>query len=112
MEACIQSAAVTGACLMCGGRSEKMHRPMFQRGSFCARCCPVCKVAATATAVSAATDTPLPHPTTPLAEGRSQWADDGWGPRQDDHGRYVDPWYRDTRPLHEPDGWIPRREWF
>lgn len=31
MEPCIQSAAVTSACLICGGRTEKMHRPMFHR---------------------------------------------------------------------------------
>jgi len=110
MERCIQSAEVTGACLMCGGRAEKMHRPMFHRGSFCPRCCPVCTAAAApatnAAAVSAS------RPAAPSAKGRSQWADDGWGPRRDANGQYLDPWYRDARPHREPERWAPRREWF
>ena len=112
MERCVQSAAVNSPCLMCGGRAEKMHRPMFHRGSFCPRCCPVCAPAAVPAAANVATDVPLPRPATPLAQARSQWADDGWGPRRDVKGRYVDPWYRDTRPHREPVRWVPRREWF
>jgi hypothetical protein len=112
MERCVQSAAVNSPCLMCGGRAEKMHRPMFHRGSFCPRCCPVCAVAAVPAAANVATDVPLPRPATPLAQGRSQWADDGWGPRRDANGQCIDPWYRDSRPLREPERWVPRREWF
>ena len=105
MERCVQSAAVNSPCLMCGGRAEKMHRPMFHRGSFCPRCCPVC-------APTAHPATPAPERVTPAVGGLSQWADDGWGPRRDVKGRYVDPWYRDTRPHREPVRWVPRREWF
>jgi len=106
MERCVQSAAVNSPCLMCGGRAEKMHRPMFHRGSFCPRCCPVCTPTARP-AVSVA-----PERVTPAVGGLSQWADDGWGPRRDAKGRCVDPWYRDTRPHREPARWVPRREWF
>ena len=112
MVPCIQSAVVTSPCLMCGGRAEKMHRPMFHRGSFCPRCCPVCVPAMVSAATPAPSTAVAPRPARPLLSGRSQWADGGWGPRLDANGRHVDPWYRDTRPHREPEPWVPHRDWF
>ena len=86
MESCIQSALVNSACLMCGGRAEKMHRPLFHRGSFCPRCCPACAPKVAAAPVSAAV---APAPGGTVAHGAKQWTDAGWGPRSND------PWYRD-----------------
>jgi hypothetical protein len=94
MEPCIQSANITGACLMCGGRAEKMHQPMFHRGIFCPRCCVVCapKTASAAT-VATASNMALAtqSPARLAAQGATQWKDDGWGPRADD------PFYHDRQ---------------
>jgi hypothetical protein len=106
MEPCIQSANVTSPCLMCGGRAEKMHRPMFHRGTFCPRCCVVCAPRA-ASAPTTTTAAPAPRPARPAAQGGTQWKDAGWGPRPDD------PFYHD-RERHAPHSrWVPRRpHWF
>ena len=110
MEPCIQSANVTSPCLACGGRAEKMHRPMFHRGTFCPRCCPVC-APKTAPAVSIVTtlDTAVAtqRPSRMTAQGATQWKDAGWGPRP------ADPFYHD-RERHTPHSrWVPRRlQWF
>jgi hypothetical protein len=100
MEPCVQSPSLTGPCAGCGARGKEMHRPLFRRGSYCPRCCPVCAAK------------PAPAPATPLAkdvaaEGTTQWKDEGWGPFRDARGRCIDPWYRDERRFPPP--WIPRR---
>jgi hypothetical protein len=101
MEPCVQSVTMSGRCMVCGGRAEKMHRPLFHRGSFCPRCCPVCVLKP---AVAAAA--PAPRPVKPAVEGATQWKDGGWGPHPDD------PWYRDERYDPRP-RWVPRRpKWF
>ena len=108
MEHCIQSANILSPCLMCGGRAEKMHRPMFHRGSFCARCCPVCS--RTASAEPAAVRTVIgfvPRPATQAAQGATQWKDGGWGPRLND------PWYHDRERHESRRPWVPpRANWF
>jgi len=104
MEACVQSSSLTGSCLTCGGRAPKMHRPVFERGSFCPRCCPVCARRPNPTAA-------IPQHADVPAQGATQLKDGEWGPRRDATGRYVDPWYRDERRFPPP--WIPRRpNWF
>lgn len=107
MERCIQSAAVTSACLMCGARAEKMHRPMFHRGSFCPRCCPVCApkpVAGPSPAMAPLGAAPLAGA---AAQGATQWKDDGWGPRA------GDPFYHDRERHATRPRWVPRRPyWF
>jgi hypothetical protein len=106
MESCIQSAIVSSACLMCGGRAEKMHRPLFHRGTFCPRCCPACAprpVAAPAAAASGA----APRAGATVPRGATQWTDAGWGPRSDD------PWYRDDERREVRPRWVPQRpHWF
>src|SRR5271157_2436277 len=42
MEPCAQSVNMSGPCVMCGGRAERMHRLLLRRGSFSPSCCPVC----------------------------------------------------------------------
>ncbi len=104
MGACIQSESLSGPCVTCGGRAKKMHRPLFHRGSFCPRCCPVC-------AAKAAPAAATPPESSVTEQGATQWKDGGWGPRRDTRGRCVDPWYRDERRFPPP--WIPRRpNWF
>ena len=106
MEPCIQSAAVTSACLICGGRAEKMHRPVFHRGSFCPRCCPVCAPKLVG-AQSRASSPPATRPTQSAAEGATQWKDAGWGPRADD------PFYHDRERHDRRPRWVPHRpHWF
>ena len=113
MERCIQSANISSPCLMCGTRVEKMHRPMFHRGSFCPRCCPVCVPAAAAAAVSATVPEAVaaiglvPRTAKSPAQGATQWKDGGWGPRADD------PWYHDRERRDSRPSWIPPRpNWF
>jgi hypothetical protein len=98
MEPCVQSITMNGPCVMCGGRAQKMHRPMFRRGSFCPRCCPVCKGQPASAAVTPPEAEAPTQDTSELKEGR-------WGPNPND------PWYRDERRYPPP--WIPRRpHWF
>ncbi len=90
-----------------------MHRPVFGRGTFCSRCCPMCAVQKVATSEPAK----APLPTMPIRGVRpakaaeavlgSQWKDAGWGPDPDD------PWYHD-RERHDPrPRWVPRcPHWF
>ena len=121
MAHCVQSATAKTACQRCGGRAEKMHQPVFVRGTFCLKCCPVCKQE------TAEAQAPGPSPQgvvarpaarrrerqtaqadTQPARGATQWIDAGWGHRPDD------PWIHD-RDRHAPEGsnWIPRRpNWF
>jgi hypothetical protein len=104
MEPCVQSTSLSGPCLLCGCRAQKMHRPLFRRGSFCPRCCPVCAVKAAAAAAT-------PPASEPPAQGATQGKEGGWGPGRDARGRCIDPWYRDERRFPPP--WIPRRpHWF
>jgi len=98
MEPCIQSITMSGPCVTCGGRAQKMHRPMFRRGTFCPRCCPVC---AGQPASAAATPSEVEAP----AQDASEQKEGQWGPHPND------PWYRDERRYPPP--WIPRRpHWF
>ena len=113
MPQCIQSAAVTGTCRSCGAREETMHRPVFGRGTFCSRCCPVCVFQKVATSEPAKAPLPTarilgvrPANTAEAVLG-SQWKDAGWGPRADD------PWYHDREQRDAPPRWVPRRpHWF
>jgi hypothetical protein len=52
MEPCVQSLTLSGPCILCGGRAQKMHRPLFRRGSFCPSCCPVCAAGQPASAAA------------------------------------------------------------
>ena len=119
MAHCVQSATTKAACQRCGGRAEKMHQPVFVRGTFCPKCCPVCRQE-TAQAPGASPQGVVARPAVrrrelPAAEtnaqptrGATQWIDVGWGHRPDD------PWIHD-RDRHAPEGsrWIPRRpDWF
>jgi len=120
MAHCVQSATVKSACQRCGGRAEKMHQPVFVRGTFCPKCCPACRQeAANAPAPTGSPqrvvvrtavrrrDRPTQANAQP-ARGATQWIDAGWGHRPDD------PWVHD-RDRHAPEGsrWIPRRpDWF
>ena len=89
MKVCIESIGDTAVCLACGVCPEKIHRPLFKRGSFCPACCPVCAVATLAPAAHA-------------AAGTSAYVE---------AGRSSDPWYRDTR-QDAPPPFIPqRRDW-
>jgi hypothetical protein len=109
MERCVQSAAVTSPCLMCGSRAEKMHRPMFHRGTFCPRCCPVCAPTGGPRNIqsSQALRTLPAHPANPSGQGATQWQDAGWGPRADD------PWYHDGERRDPQPRWAPPRpHWF
>ena len=113
MAHCVQSGIVTAACSNCGGRAEKMHQPVFHRGVFCPKCCPVCgKNAAPpqpappaplrGVVVAAAKRSQTPAP----ARGTSQFQDAGWGHRPND------PWAHD-RARHESPRWVPARpHWF
>jgi hypothetical protein len=109
MEQSIQSANITSPCLMCGARAEKMHRPMFHRGSFCPRCCPVCaQTDHTSAAAPPPTTTGIvPRPAKPAAQGASQWKDGGWEPHADA------PFYHDRERHETQPRWVPRRpHWF
>jgi len=98
MEPCVQSITMSGACSMCGGRAQKMHRPMFRRGLFCPRCCPGC-----ADQPPSAVATPSETEAPTLAAGERK--EGRWGPHPND------PWYRDQRRYPPP--WMPRRpHWF
>ncbi len=98
MEPCVQSGALSGPCLLCGGRAQNMHRPLSRRGSFCPRCCPVC---AGHPASALVTPTKAHAP----AQDASERKEGRWGPHPND------PWYRDERRYPPP--WIPRRpHWF
>ena len=104
-----QSANVTSPCLTCGGRAKKMHRPLFHRGTFCPRCCPVCaQKMSLATGIGTAwsTDVARESPARMTGKAATQWRDAGWGPRP------ADPSYHD-RERHTPRSrWMPRRRWF
>ena len=91
MEPCVQSASLSGPCIECGGRAEKMHRPLFRRGSFCPRCCPVCA------GQPAAARRHTSESEARRLQGATQGKDGGWGPGRDARGRCIDPWYRDER---------------
>lgn len=110
MEPCIQFANVTSPCTMCGERAEKMHRPMFHRGTFCPHCCVVCapKTAAAAGIASVfSTAVATQRPARMTAQGATQWKDDGWGPRP------ADPFYHDRERRSPHSRWMPRRQrWF
>lgn len=110
MEPCIQSANVTSPCLICGELAEKMHRPMFHRGTFCPRCCVVCapKMAPAAGIAPVANSTvATQNRAGPTAQGATQWKDDGWGPRP------ADPFYDDRERNTPHSRWVPRRlRWF
>src|SRR5580658_6185871 len=98
MEPCIQSANVTSPCLTCGGRAKKLHRPLFHRGTFCPRCCPVCaQKMSLATGIGTAwsTDVARESPARMTGKAATQWRDAGWGPRP------ADPSYHD-RERHTP----------
>jgi len=115
---CVQTAIVKAPCQSCGGRAEKMHQPVFVRGTFCPKCCPVC--GAEATAMAKATPAPAPlrgvvavapvrkREAAAPTQGATQWKDAGWGHRPDD------PWVhdRDRHGANRP-RWIPSRPgWF
>jgi hypothetical protein len=115
MAHCVQSGIVTAACTACGGRAEKMHQPVFHRGTFCPKCCPVC--GENAVAAPPTQQAPLRgvvsasavkrRPTAPT-QGTSQFRDDGWGHRPND------PWVHD-RERHQQSNprWVPLRpNWF
>ncbi len=90
-----------------------MHQPVFHRGTFCPKCCPVCGENA---------PTPQPAPQVPLrgvlaakrserpppVRGTSQFHDYGWGHRPND------PWVHDRdRQQQSSPKWIPARpNWF
>jgi len=98
MEPCVQSITMSGPCVICGGRAQKMHRPTFRRGSFCPSCCPAC---ADQPASVAATPSEAEAPTQDASEQREGRS----GPNPDD------PSYRDER-RYSP-SWVPRRpHWF
>jgi hypothetical protein len=93
-----------------------MHQPVFVRGMFCPRCCPVCGPKATAPQAAApakplrrvAASAGVKRREQPVAaQGATQWKDAGWGHRPND------PWYHD-RDRHQPrPRWIPSRpRWF
>lgn len=101
MEPCVKLAAVSGVCVMCGRQTEKMHRPLFHRGSFCPLCCPVCARKPVKASTAA------PRQANPEAQGTSQWKDGGWGPHPDD------PWYREDERRDSALRWVPARpKWF
>jgi len=113
MAHCVQTTIVDAQCANCGGRAEKMHQPVFQRGTYCLNCCPACKTKAAAPAqpppklrgvVPAA---PMARRDQPSARGATQWKDAGWGHHPED------PWVHD-RDRHEArPRWIPARpNWF
>jgi hypothetical protein len=113
-EDCERSSTVDAACRMCGGRAEKMHQPVFHRGSFCPRCCPICssKTAAAAPKISASTLGRHPgvvasqRTERPPGRGASQWKHLGWGPRSDA------PCYRDDRWSNRRPVWVAPPNWF
>ena len=103
---CVQSATVKGPCQQCGGYAEKMHTPIFARGTYCPKCCPVCSAkpeqsSAPAPPPRGLVSRPPQRASTPARTG-SQWLDAGWGHRPDD------PWIHD-RDRHAPEPWVPRR---
>jgi hypothetical protein len=98
MEPCFQSVDFISPCAMCGRRAEKTHRPLFRRGPFCPRCCPVCAAKLASAGVT-------PREADPPTQGAAEQKEGRWGP--DPH----DAWYRDERRFPPP--WIPRRpNWF
>ena len=113
MAHCVQTTIVDAPCASCGGRAEKMHQPIFQRGTYCPKCCPACKTKDDAP--------PKPAPKLrgvvpaaavarrdqPAARGATQWKDAGWGHRPDD------PWVHDRDRHQSRPRWIPSRpNWF
>ena len=116
---CVQTGIVNATCQNCGGRAEKMHQPVFHRGTFCPRCCPVCGEKAAATAAKVPLQPPAPlrgvvaaarvkqREQPEAAQGATQWRDAGWGHHPDD------PWYHDRDRHQPPPRWIPSRpHWF
>jgi hypothetical protein len=82
------TVVVTAACTACGGHAEKMHQPVFHRGTFRPKCCPVCGENAPATQPTqqaplrgvVAASAVRRRAATPT-QGTSQFRDDGWGHR-------------------------------
>ena len=108
MPHCVQSGIVTAACSSCGGRAEKMHQPVFHRGTFCPRCCPACGENAVKQAQTPLRGViavaPLKRREQPASEGGgSQWKDDGWGHRPND------PWVHDRDRKQPRPRWVPLR---
>jgi hypothetical protein len=113
---CVRTTIVNADCKSCGGRAERMHQPVFVRGVYCPKCCPVCGAKATATAqavpppLRGVVAAPVRKSMQPAvaATGATQWKDDGWGHRPDD------PWAHDrVRHQQSTTQWIPPRpKWF
>jgi hypothetical protein len=109
MPHCVQSGIVTAACDSCGGRAEKMHQPVFHRGTFCPRCCPACGENAVKSALTPAplrgviAAAPLKRREPESEDRGSQWKDDGWGHRPND------PWVHDRDRQQPRPKWVPVR---
>lgn len=109
---CVQSTTAKSSCQACGGRAEKMHQPVFVRGTFCPKCCPVCgvkaaQVAAIQTSQAKPRGVVLKRAPAPAqANGGSQWKSMGWGHSPDD------PWTHDRDRHAATKRWVPLRKWF
>lgn len=110
MARCIQSTGA-GACDTCGAQEKLLHQPVFGRGVYCAKCCPVCAEKPAAPVVAKPKRQAPPQPEAP--DGSGQFKDLGYGPAADDPWNMDSAEDRAARSAPDVGGnWVPKRKWF